>query len=129
MESGIVQIALYAVAVWAWVWLISVVRRDLPVAIYLQQNFGISTPILFYRLSHRWQWLAAGGLGAAVVAGLVPEVRVGMALGALAVTIGLLTYIHQKMARFFDPRVVNPIVRAMQMPRRGDGPEEPLPVA
>lgn len=126
MESVVVQIALYTVAVWAWVWLVSAARRDLPVAIYVQQNLGMPTPRSFYQLARRWRWLAAGGLIAIVVAGLVPEARAGVAVTALVVAVGLLTYIRQKMTRFLDPRVVSAVVRA---PRRGDGPDEPLSAA
>lgn len=129
MESVVVPFALYVVAAWVWVWLVSVVRYDLPVAIYLQQNFGLSTPRPFYRLARRWRWVAAVGLAAATVAGLVPEARAGVAVGTLVAAVGLLTYIRQKMARFLDPRVVNSVVRAMQTPRREGGPDEPLPAA
>lgn len=128
MES-VFQVILYAAALWVWVWLVRVVRYDIPAAIYFQQNLGLSTPWPFYLLTQRWRWLAVGGLVAGAASLLVPEIRAGVVVCLLAVAVGLLTYIQQVMARFVAPRFVDPILRAMRMPRSGDGPDEPLPAA
>lgn len=125
----VVEVALLAVAAWAWAWLTWVARRDLPAVIYAQQNFGLRTPRPFYRLARRWRWVAAVGLVAVGAAAVVPESRSGVALGLLAVAVGLLTYAHRGVARFLDPRVVEPVLRAMRGTRGGDGPDEPLPAA
>jgi hypothetical protein len=122
MESA-VQLALYAVAGWAWVWLIRVARYDVPRIIYLQQNFGTSTPRTFYRLARGGRWLIAGGAAAVGVACVFPEARAAVAVGVLAVAVVLLTYVHATATRLLDPRIVTPVLNTLQ--RRGDGPDEP----
>jgi hypothetical protein len=129
MESVVIQIILCAVAAWTWVWLIRVLGRDVPVAIYAQQNLGLRTPRSFYRLA-RWRWwLAAGAAAISALAALVPEARAGVVIGLLVVAVGLLTHIYRGMARFLDPRVVQAVLRALHPPRQGDEPDAPVPAA
>jgi hypothetical protein len=123
MESTMTQVALYVVAVWTWVWLMRVVRHDIPVAIYLQQSLGVKTCWQLYRLAERDRWLAACGLAVAVAAWLAPEMRVPVAIGMLAVAVGLLTAVHAGVARLLNPRLVKSVLASLH----GDKPDEPRP--
>lgn len=110
MELMSAQLALFAAAVWLWVWLIVMISRNIPVMTYIQQNLGVSTPRLFYRLVRARRWLVAGGAVAVGVACLLPEVRTAVLLGMFVVSAGLLTFAHIRSAKLLHPRVVKSVL-------------------
>ncbi len=122
MQSTIIELAMYAVAAWTWVWLVRITHRYIFIAIYVQQRLGVRTPTMLHWLLGREWWLAAGGIVAGVVAGLAPELRPAIGLGVLAAAIVLLTFANAGMARLLDPRVIKAI-----FDRLGGGPNDPPP--
>jgi hypothetical protein len=79
------DVLLSAAAVIAWVWMVRVARGEWPVLKRTNDALGITTPRHVLGLVAVRRGLAPVGGLAAVVAAAVPEVRPGIAAGALAV--------------------------------------------
>ncbi|MDB5306036.1 MAG: hypothetical protein JWO38_238 [Gemmataceae bacterium] len=120
MELLTAQLALFAAAVWMWVWLIVVLGRDLPATIYVQQNLGVGTPPPLYRLVRARRWLVVGGMVVIGAACLIPEARTASLLGMFVVSAGLLTYVHIRSAKLLHPRVVKSVLAQLH----GDTPHD-----
>jgi hypothetical protein len=124
MESVVIEVALYAVAVGTWVWLARVADCDLRVVIRAQQHLGLYTRRPLYRMSGRGRWLlACGAIGA--VAGLAAGVGLATAVVLLAVAVGLLAYVYVAASGLLNPRFVHAVLTRLE----GRGPDEPLPAA
>ena len=109
MELPATQLALLGAALWVWLWLVMTVRRNVPVMVFVQQNIGLSTPRLFYRL-RTWRYgLLAGGVGAGAVAVVWGEARTVAAAGLFVVSAALLTLVHIRSAKLLHPRVVTSV--------------------